>query len=52
MMIDSEDEEYNGEKLRKEGERAVTRLILLGAIVLLLTVIIIGFLIRNSTTYK
>jgi hypothetical protein len=52
MMTEGKDEEYKSKKLRKEGEKAINRLILLGAIVLLLTVIIIGFLIRNSMTYK
>lgn len=52
MMIDEEDKEQKSEKLRKEGEKSVNRLILVGAIVLLLTVIIIGFLIHNSITYK
>lgn len=42
------DEEDVGEKLKKEGERRVTRLIILGAIALLMTVIIIGFLIRTT----
>lgn len=51
-MTDEEDEEYKSEKLKKEGEKAINRLILLGAIALLLIVIIIGFLIHNTVTYK
>jgi cell division septal protein FtsQ len=51
-MTYQEDDEFKSEKLKKESERAITRLILLGAIVLLLIVIIIGFLIRNSLSYK
>jgi hypothetical protein len=45
-MID-QDDELESEKLKKETERSITKLILLGAIVLLLTVLIIGFLIRT-----
>jgi hypothetical protein len=47
-----QDDELERERLKRESERKITRLILLGAIVLLLTVIIIGFLIRNPITYK
>ena len=51
-MTSDNEEEYKNETLKKEGEKAVTRLILLGAIALLLTVIVIGFLLRNSMVYK
>jgi|WetSurMetagenome_2_1015567.scaffolds.fasta_scaffold253074_1 hypothetical protein len=47
-----QDDELENERLKKDSERKITKLILLGAIVLLLTVIIIGFLIRNPITYK
>jgi hypothetical protein len=51
-MTDQEDKEHEMEKLKKKSEKAVNKLILLGAIALILTVIIIGFLIRSSMTYK
>lgn len=47
-----QDGELESEKLKKDSDRGITKLILLGAIVLLLTVIIIGFLIRNPITNK
>lgn len=45
IMSDKEDV---GEELKKRKEKAVTRLILLGALALLLTVIIIGYLLRTT----
>jgi amino acid permease len=39
------------EKLKKESEKAITRLILLGAIILFLIVIIIGLLLHYSPKY-
>lgn len=38
--------------LKKESERDINMLLILGAIVLLITVIIIGILIRSGPMYK
>lgn len=38
--------------LKKEGERDITILLILGVIVLLITVIIIGFLVSTGPMYK
>lgn len=37
-----QNDEFKGEKLKKEGEREITRLMLLAIIIILLIVIIIG----------
>ena len=48
----TEDDELKGEKLKKEAERSINRLIWLGVIVLFLVVIIIGLLLHYSPRYK
>jgi capsule polysaccharide export protein KpsE/RkpR len=50
-MTDEEDE-LKREKLKKESERQINRLIWLGVIVLFLIVLIIGFLLHYSPKYK
>jgi hypothetical protein len=47
-MTDYENDEYKSQELKKKTERTIARLIILGAISLLLIVIIIGIIIHNS----